>query len=508
MKITVLNGVYQGKEFEFTTSGVSIGRDGGNQLILDTDGVSRCHALLKQLSDGSWEVKDLNSTNGVKVDGTRIDGPVAVQEGATLQIGENTLQITELSQEPPQVIFNPIISIAPVADTAPEVKNVLAPESQMTPQLPPEGPEPKAPPQSESVPAWDMNKLSGSLFGGKAPKQANDVPPGPQQGIAESEAKKRRSNMIFYAIVACVVIMILSFAFSVISPKKKAASRTVQEKPLVVKYEKQIITRDNVFRFDFHLKSALRKYTTLRKSAEGEKQVQEYKREYIVCFTVDDIASGRHFSREVPVSNDTVEQIRSAVTASGILASARNSAVKDDTYNRTLTIVEGNTLVQAAVPGEYGPNEFNAVEEAIIEVTESFGLKTISMTPQQLIEQAEKHFYKAEELFSNPARLSNLRDAVKGYKIVVEILEQFSPKPPMWDKARRQLELASRQRDLKMGALDVEYKRLLQIKDLARMREVFLQQMELADSESREYSAAKRRMVYVEQLLRKKKSRR
>ena len=118
MKIKILNGIYREKEFEFTTPTVSIGRDSGNQLILDTDGVSRCHAVLKQLPDGCWEVSDLNSTNGVKINGIRIDGPVKIHEASKIIIGENELLVTGLSQEPPQVIFNPIISLSPAENSA------------------------------------------------------------------------------------------------------------------------------------------------------------------------------------------------------------------------------------------------------------------------------------------------------------------------------------------------------------------------------------------------------
>ena len=78
----------------------------------------------------------------------------------------------------------------------------------------------------------------------------------------------------------------------------------------------------------------------------------------------------------------------------------------------------------------------------------------------------------------------------------------------MWDKARRQLETASKQRELKMGALEVEFKRLGQVGDLARMRNIFLEMMELSEPDSREYIRAKERLVKIEQYLRKKKSRR
>lgn len=524
MKIKILNGIYREKEFEFTTPTVSIGRDSGNQLILDTDGVSRCHAVLKQLPDGCWEVSDLNSTNGVKINGTRIDGPVKIHEASKIIIGENELLVTGLSQEPPQVIFNPIISLSPAensvensVENSAEKKNVLPPQDEpvalklnLTPENQKKTPEKLAAVRTDITGIWDVTKFKGSLFGNKenSAGAGNENAKTAENASEENEARKRRSNLIFYSIVACVVIMILSFAFSIIAPAKKSKVARSSEKPLAVHYQKEIISRDNVFRFDFHLKSHIQKRTVTRKTDEGEKQVSTYVREYVVCFTIDDIASRRHFSREVTVSPDTVEQLRTAINSSGIFAIREDSGNRDDSFNRSLTVVEGKRLVHTTVPGQYGSNEFNAVEEAVIEVAESFGLKTISMTPEQLLTQAERHFYKAEEFFSNPSRPSNLRDAIKRYRMVVDSLEQFSPKPPMWDKARRQLETASKQRELKMGALEVEFKRLGQVGDLARMRNIFLEMMELSEPDSREYIRAKERLVKIEQYLRKKKSRR
>lgn len=483
MKIKFLNGIYSGRELEFNTPSVTIGRDGGNQLILDTDGVSRCHAELKQLPDGSWVVQDLNSTNGVKVNGVRIDGPAPVGEGTALVIGENHLLVTALSQEPAPVIFNPIISpgIEPdVPEPQPEV---------------PETPRSSAP-AGES--AWDPKKLTGSLFGKKESKKSSES----VTVSTAADSRKRRSNRIFYTIVVCVVIMVLSFAFSMMTPKKKAVS-AVRELPLVVQYEKEIISSGNVFRFEFLMKSRYAERTVKKNG----KNVTSYGREYTVTLSLDDIASGRRFSREVPVSDETVNQLRSVISSSGIFAAPENRQLRHNSVNRLLTVVEGRRLAKVAVAGEYGPNEFTAVEEAINEMTESFGLKTISMTPEQLRTQAERDFIKAEDLFANSTLPGNLRDAIKRYQMVVESLEQFDPKPAMWDRARKQLAEALKQRTVKMDALQTEYKRLAQMGEFGQMRGVFLQMMDLSDPESPEYSSAKRRLVYIEQILRKKSGR-
>jgi vacuolar-type H+-ATPase subunit I/STV1 len=147
----------------------------------------------------------------------------------------------------------------------------------------------------------------------------------------------------------------------------------------------------------------------------------------------------------------------------------------------------------------------DAIEETINDIADNFGLKTIAMTPEELLSQANDYFLKAEDLFTNRAKTGNLRDAIIRYRAVVESLEQFSPKPKMWDRARKQLEQAIKERDAKLEMFNAEYKRLSQMREFAPMREVFLNIMELTEPDSREYARAKRRLVIIDQALRKTK---
>ena len=513
MKIKFLDGINRGKEVEFTSPCITIGRDGGNQLVLDTDGVSRCHAELRQNADGSWEICDLNSTNGVKINGKRINTSAPVSEGVTLSIGENTLLLSSLNLEPSRVIFNPIIStpapsekelppvvIAPAPEKNAEEKNAAAKN-----EVPP-----KAAEKNLEQFSADLKNFSGSLFGKKESKEkekktASSSGFSEPAGKGETESRKRRSNLIFYTTVVCVVVMVLSFAFSITAPKQKKSLRT-GELPLALRYEKEIISRSNVFRFDFHLKSSIVTAAPAGKDKNGKPLPPERRREYTVTFTIDDIASKRHFSRETPVSEETVNQLRSAIRNSGIFNTAKSAVIRDNENNRTLTIVDGKRIFRTDVAGKYASTEFNSVEDAVIELTESFGLKTIALTPEQLISQAKSNFLNAEDLFANRrAGSRNLRDAIKRYQVVVEALEQFSPKPPMWDRARVKLAEAIKERDLALAAWETEYKKHAQLRDFAALRNVFREMMELTDPESREHARAKRRLIYIEQLLRKKK---
>jgi hypothetical protein len=66
--------------------GAVIGRSSGADVVLEDPNVSRRHAEVRP-SGGSWIVRDLGSTNGVKVNGRRIQGPQSLRSGDTIELG-------------------------------------------------------------------------------------------------------------------------------------------------------------------------------------------------------------------------------------------------------------------------------------------------------------------------------------------------------------------------------------------------------------------------------------
>ncbi|HEY7454365.1 MAG TPA: FHA domain-containing protein [Thermoleophilaceae bacterium] len=65
---------------------LTVGRDPGNDLVLDDPNVSRFHAELTRL-DGGTEVADLGSRNGTRVDGVMIEQRDRLRPGAAIGIG-------------------------------------------------------------------------------------------------------------------------------------------------------------------------------------------------------------------------------------------------------------------------------------------------------------------------------------------------------------------------------------------------------------------------------------
>lgn len=70
----------------------TIGRSRECDSVLVDPSVSRKHALLRQ-QEGSWRVRDLNSTNGTYVNGWRVIGEVEVRPGDEVSFGEATYRL-------------------------------------------------------------------------------------------------------------------------------------------------------------------------------------------------------------------------------------------------------------------------------------------------------------------------------------------------------------------------------------------------------------------------------
>lgn len=77
---------------------ITIGREPGNTIQLTEQNVSRQHARLTPGPDG-WVIEDLDSYNGVRVNGVLIEGSVALNEGDVVQIGDYHLAITNNAEQ-------------------------------------------------------------------------------------------------------------------------------------------------------------------------------------------------------------------------------------------------------------------------------------------------------------------------------------------------------------------------------------------------------------------------
>ena len=92
IEIIVTNARKEQKKYHFTKQSIMIGRAEGNDVMLDSDDVSRYHSRLSLLHD-ELTIQDLDSTNGVYVAGKRVQEAV-VQAGEIVRVGDFSFQIS------------------------------------------------------------------------------------------------------------------------------------------------------------------------------------------------------------------------------------------------------------------------------------------------------------------------------------------------------------------------------------------------------------------------------
>jgi hypothetical protein len=71
---------------------VTLGRAAGCQVTLDDGYISQLHARV-YVRDGRWMVEDLGSTNGTYLNRQRVSGPMVIQAGDRIQIGNTVLEL-------------------------------------------------------------------------------------------------------------------------------------------------------------------------------------------------------------------------------------------------------------------------------------------------------------------------------------------------------------------------------------------------------------------------------
>lgn len=84
------HGLLKGQSFPFSRPNLAIGRDSEADIVLDQPQVSRQHARIT-LEGGRWMLADLHSTNGVYLNGQRLQPGerLSLKNGDLIQIGKS-----------------------------------------------------------------------------------------------------------------------------------------------------------------------------------------------------------------------------------------------------------------------------------------------------------------------------------------------------------------------------------------------------------------------------------
>ena len=390
MNLYFLNGARQGEQWELVPPGICIGRESDNDIQLLTGGVSRYHAKLEYTGDGQWKIQDLGSTNGTKLNGKKILEPVILEPGTEITIGEQLIRFDKDYRIPRE-------------QKAPEKPVVIPPVP------------PIQNPQSEK----DVTaKIDIDIFQ-KTDKNTSHS----AKSDEPATPKKRIVNLLFALLVtvlACIALLV--FIFLMGSPQNEKARQPIKisQNPFFLEYEKTIVSKDNVFRFSVSIEN---------NSAQ---------------FKLNDLKYQRRFSKTIAqVDDELLKSLVNEIKGTDFMKISSDppgSPANGMDETRTLTIGYDTSLNQVTVRNNYPKSSFETIEYALNRFADDYGLKTISLSQKEMRTEAERSFMKAQELFANyQAKPENLRNAILRYKIAIDFLDQFDPKPEEWSIAKRRL---------------------------------------------------------------------
>jgi len=218
-KLSVRQGPRPNLVFELDQPSYMIGREAGNEIVIEDPQVSRRHAQLTQQGH-SYLIEDVGSTNGTYVNGKRVMAPTLLNNGdmigladtviiavqAPLPVGEEATVISDAAPYAPPTVpaFTPPIVqpqpaskpvyVPPPANVAPQAQPIYAPQVQ---PAPPVQPVPQAP--IYSAPQYASTQYAAPQY----------TPPPADYAAANPAADKRRTMLIGLGCLGLLLVVML-----------------------------------------------------------------------------------------------------------------------------------------------------------------------------------------------------------------------------------------------------------------------------------------------------------
>ncbi len=81
-----------------------VGRDAENEIVIDAPAVSQFHAVIRWATPGAWELRDLGSVNGTRVDGVALKAgeSVLLRSGSRVSFGGSSWEVADVSRPLPE----------------------------------------------------------------------------------------------------------------------------------------------------------------------------------------------------------------------------------------------------------------------------------------------------------------------------------------------------------------------------------------------------------------------
>lgn len=134
--ITVPGGIPQPYRFQLDHHSVVFGRTVENDIQIDSPSVSSRHAKMVRVK-GGYELHDLGSTNGVKLNGERL-GVVVLRDGSSVELGDVVFGFELAPEERAVLDMESSVGLRPEAVEKPQVPQQA--KSSLPPPSPPRVP--------------------------------------------------------------------------------------------------------------------------------------------------------------------------------------------------------------------------------------------------------------------------------------------------------------------------------------------------------------------------------
>ncbi len=201
-RLIMRRGPTPGTTFELSKHDMTIGRDLGNDYVINDVEISRKHLRLVQQGE-NFVIEDLGSTNGSFVNGQRLTGPHVLIPGDLISLGEHvTLVVESAAYDPAATRLSAAAGPTVVAGQSPAPARPAAQQPAAQPEQQPAA-RPAAHVQQpvQSTPAWDTEPPA---------QYAGQVPQGPEDEAADEweSPRKKPINPWILAGGGCILIVI------------------------------------------------------------------------------------------------------------------------------------------------------------------------------------------------------------------------------------------------------------------------------------------------------------
>jgi hypothetical protein len=262
MKLIFVEGAFVGRQEILKPVGSVIGRVSTADIHLDDQTISRQHCRISRV-EGQWLIEDLGSINGIMVNGTRVQGSMALQPGDRISILQTVMLFTdETGAEPApgnigrfsDPITTPAETSQPARMPLTEPPLNVAPAIAAAPGAIPEPAEPNAaprlslprrpPPLPQSASATGMPRPANATVGHSPtprPLPVAAIVPPPQVHIedltdstslaptpaAEPPSNDDSRSQLWMRLVLIVVVLALAALLVVVLKQPSAPSGTL-----------------------------------------------------------------------------------------------------------------------------------------------------------------------------------------------------------------------------------------------------------------------------------------